>query len=344
MKTTKTLEIEKVNAIVEEVEASFTFIIEGIRILNNKKSAVLNNHVELQLFSSGFERLAKILLFLKEKYITGQYPELEGKKNFFGKYDRGHGIKSMIEELILYSETVEFMNKVPMVVEDLLFIKNDFRFNKFLEILTDFSIHQRYYYIDTIAKKEIQGNNSFQEFKTLIDTYSDDIDVKRMTYDEEEKFIIKSFIITIEKGVRAIARFFTHGLGDEGKMFYGDFGTFFMMDDENLGERKYLIPKREPQKDYSPWKRYNLEYLKIKAFSKSRVISSSNYDAWPFLVKSVEVINYKNGLFCLVKIDNSIFALNGSAVGKFKIPVYFASKQLKPRQNASFLLNIAQQL
>ena len=344
MRSKETLEIEKIIAIGEEVEASFNFIKDGIRYLNNQNSAVSNNHVPLQLLASGFERLVKILLLLKEKHLTGGYPKTEGTKNYFHQFDNGHGIKRMVEELISYSESVELMKKIPMVNEDLDFINNDTKFNVFLDIITDFSKFQRYYCIDTIVKKERQENNSFEKFKLLIDSYSDNLDVSKLTYDEEEQSNLNSTIITIEKGVRAITRFFTHGLGDEGRKHYGGFGSFILLKDEDLGKLKYLIPKIDPQKDYAPWKSHNSEYLKIKILSKSKIVNSTEHDSWPFLVKNVAVINYKNGSYCLVKIGKEIFALNGSAVGKFKLPNYHASKQVKPREYESYLLGIAQNL
>jgi len=235
MNSKETLEIEKVIAIGEELEASFNFIKGGIRYLNNQYSAVSNNHVPLQLLSSGFERLVKILLLLKEKHLIGEYPNTEGYKNYFGQFDNGHGFKKMVNKLISYSEDVELMRKTPMVIEDLYYLKNDARFKTFLEIVTDFSKFQRYYYIDTIVKKERQENNSFEKFKLLIDSYSDNIDISKLAYDEEEQSNLNYTIITIEKGVRAITRFFTHGLGDEGRKHYGNFGSFILLSDEDLG-------------------------------------------------------------------------------------------------------------
>lgn len=338
------LEIEKVAAIGEEIEASFSFIKEGIRILNNQKSAILSNHVPLQLLASGFERLAKILLVLKEKHISGNYPMIEGKKNYFFQFDNGHGINKMIDELILYSKKVELMNKIPMIIDDLKFLKTDNHFRTFLDIITDFSIKQRYYYIDMIVKKERPENNSFEKFKTLIYSYSDDIDVSSMTYDDEERYIFTSVIITIEKGVRAISRFFTHGLEDEGRRYYGDFVSFILLKDEELGKLKYLLPKIDPQKDYLPMSINGLQFLQIKICSKTKTVYSADYPNWPFLVEKVDVFNYKNGMFCFVRIKDEVYALNGSAVGHFKIPTYFKSKYIKPRQVMTELLSIAQNL
>ncbi len=337
-------QVAKSSAIQQEVEASFKFIIEGIRILKTKKSAILNNHVELQLFAGGFERLTKILLFIKHKHITGKYPEIEGKKNFFGKYDNGHGIKKMLEELIIYSKTVEFMTSIPMVKEDTNFLENDYHFNEFIKILSDFSKHQRYYYIDVIAKKENKGVNTFEELSTLIYTYSDNIDVSNMTYEEEDEHQLYSFIITIEKGVRAISRFFTHGFGSEGQRYYGDFSEFILMKDEDLGNNKYLTPKLDPQNDYQPWKANEFKFLKIKTGAKSKVVSSDEFEDWAFTIDKVKVYNYKDGIYCFVKIGKSIFALNGSAGSAYKIPTYFASEYLKPRKYQTELLSVAQKL
>lgn len=337
-------QVAKSSAIQIEVEASFKFIIEGIRILKTKKSAILNNHVELQLFAGGFERLAKILLFIKHKYINGEYPELEGKNNFFRYYDNGHGIKKMIDELVLYSKTVEFMTSIPMVKEDINFLENDYHFNKFMEILSDFSKHQRYYYIDVIAKKENKGVNTFEELSTLIYTYSDNTDVSNMTYEEEDKHQLNSFIITIEKGVRAISRFFTHGFGNEGQRYYDDFSEFILLDDKELGNNKYLNPKSDPQNDYQPWKANEFKFLKVKTNAKSKVVSSDEFEDWAFTIDKVKVYNYKNGFYCFVKIGISVFALNGSAGSAYKLPTYFASEYLKPRKYQTELLSIALKL
>jgi hypothetical protein len=344
MKGNSIIEIEKIVAISEEIEASFNFIKEGIRYLNNQKSAILSNHVPLQLFSSGFERLAKILLLLKEKHVTGSYPMTEGTKNYFGEYDNGHGINKMIDDLIAYAETVDLMKKIPMVSEDMQFVKTDNQFRCFLNIMSDFSRHQRYYYVDTIVKRERQEKNSFAEFKSLVYSYSNEIDATELKYEEEERYVLTSMIITIERGVRAISRFFTHGLGNEGRQNYGDFGNFILLKDEELGKLKYLIPKVEPQKDYKPMSKNGIQFLKIRTLSKTKTVCSLDFSNWPFLVEKVEVINYKNGMFCFLRIKDEVFALNGSAGSHFKIPNYFASEYLKPRRVLPELLTIAQSL
>ncbi|WP_305951942.1 hypothetical protein [Emticicia oligotrophica] len=90
---TKIHEIEKIEAVMIEVEASFKFIAEGLKILNQQNYVLSNNHVPLQLLSSGVERILKILLLLKDKYLEGNFPELQKTRERFKNYDNGHGIE-----------------------------------------------------------------------------------------------------------------------------------------------------------------------------------------------------------------------------------------------------------
>jgi len=344
MKEDIAFEIKRNVAISEEIEASYIFIKEGLSLLITQKSALLNNHVPMQLLASGFERLAKILLILKEKHVSGEFPIVESNKNYFAKYDNGHGINKMIDELIEYSSTVESMKNIPLLIENIEFIKSDEKFRAYLTIITEFSKHQRYYYIDSITNLERKETNSFVNFKRLINSYAEEIDISKITYDEEEMYILLSMVSTIEKGVRSLSSFFTHGLGIEGKKHYGEFGNFILLRDKDFGKLKYTNPKVDPQNDYYPMKRSGLQFIMIKCLSKRKVISSHNFQNWPFLVNKVCVINYKKGKYCFVEIKDGVFALNGTASSHFKIPTYFASAYLKPRQYMIELLQIAQQL
>ena len=67
------IQMEKLLAITQEVEASFNFVELGLLNMREQKTLESNNHVTIQLLSSGFERIIKILLLLKEKHLTGNY-------------------------------------------------------------------------------------------------------------------------------------------------------------------------------------------------------------------------------------------------------------------------------
>lgn len=126
------LEIEKANAVTEEIAASFQFISEGLKRLKAQPSFVSNNHVALQLFAAGFERIVKILYILKLKRTEGNYPELAKSRDMFNKYRNGHDIKGLVKNLIDYSKGVDDMQSIPMVRDDLNYIAHDAHFNSFL--------------------------------------------------------------------------------------------------------------------------------------------------------------------------------------------------------------------
>ncbi len=340
----KAHEIEKVVAITEEVEASFQFIAVGLKNLNEQTSSISNNHVSLQLLSSGFERVLKILLLLKDKHLTGSYPELSKAREKFKNYNNGHGIEKMLDELIVYSKNIDFMQRVPMVREDLDFIENNKSFREFLKIITEFSIQQRYYYIDTIVLENSNQNfNPFSSFKNFIYSFGNGTDLTQLTYKQEERLFIQGAIICIEKGVSAISRFFTHGLGDFGKQFYGDFSSFILLNDKDLGKLKYTEKKKLPSDSYKAINLFSLSFLAINLSSKSKTLYSKDYENWAFTVDKVKVY-FKTPNYYFTKIGQKIFALTGKTSTHYKTPTYFSSEKLKPKGYATYLLDEAKTL
>ena len=343
-KNNEAYEIFKIAAIVEEVEASFNFISSGLSILKEQKSVVSNNHVVLQLLSSGFERLVKILLLLKDKHTIGSYPELQKARVKFEKYNNGHGIQKMLDELIDYSSTVPLMQSIPMVKEDIQYLESDPAFQNFMKIITDFSIAQRYFYIDLIVLDKPSNNvNPFTSFKQFMHDFNKDIDVNLISHEEEESRAINQAIICIEKGVRAIVRFFIHGFDSLGKQYYNQFAKFIMLQDKNLGTIDYSEKKVNRQDLYNPINFNSLDYVAFILKAKSKTLLSKNYPDWPFFVNDVQVY-YVSPMFYFVKIDNKIYGLTGATTTKYEIPLYSKSDKLKPRGYATFLLEEAQKL
>lgn len=340
---TKIHDIEKIEAVMIEVEASFKFIAEGLKILNQQNYVLSNNHVPLQLLSSGVERILKILLLLKDKYLEGNFPELQKTRERFKNYDNGHGIEKMLLELLEYSKSVELMQKIPMVANDMEFLENDPNFRTFIKVITDFSIYQRYYYIDTIVSATPNdSSNAFKVFRSMMYGYLENIDTSQMTNEQEAKFCIKSTIVCVEKGIRAITRFFTHGLGDVGRIYYNDFSNFIHLRDEKLGSLEYTEKKKYPSDSYKPMNQLSIEFTKIALLAKSKSLYSKNYSNWAFTVDSVKVYSYNS--YCFVSIDNKIYALTGHTSSQYKIPTYFATDKLKPKQYANYLIDEAKSL
>lgn len=231
-----------------------------------------------------------------------------------------------------------------MLIEDINLLKTDRQFQTFIQIITEFSIQQRYYYIDTlILENENTNFNPFEEFKQLIWSFEENVDIENQSYQEEEKIKLDNTIKCIEKGTRAISRFFTHGFEDLGKRYYYDFSNFLLLKDENLGKLEYTKGKPKSSDFYQPLSTISIKFLLIKISSKSKTLRSIEYEDWPFTVENVTVYSHKDNLF-FAKIGNNLFALTGRTSTKFRIPVYFDSPKLKPRKFAIYLLDEAKKL
>lgn len=337
-------ELGKVVAVTEEVEASFGFIQAGLVNLKSTKFAGANNHVTLQMLAAGFERLLKILILLKHKHINGEFPELVMARKYFSTYRGGHGIEQLLDDLLHYADTVPLMQQVPMVADDMVYLKGDVQFKSLLGILTEFAIAQRYFYIDTIVLENYNpAINPFELFSDFIYDFNVGHDTSGLSYEQEDERAIKEAIICIEKGVRAISRFFTHGLDSLGRQYYGNFSRFILLKEENLGELEYTEKKISATDRYQPMTKLSAAYLKLKLTATSKSLSAGDYPDWPFTVADIKVY-FSPPHFYLAKIGDEIFALTGATSTHYEIPVYFKSVHLKPKGYALYLLEVAQTL
>jgi len=336
--------LSKVAAVTQEVEASFRFIETGLVNLRSTKFAGANNHVTLQLLAAGFERLLKILLLIKHKHLHGEFPELINARKYFSNYRNGHGIEELLDDLLVYADNIPLMHHVPMVADDLIYLKDDQPFRRLLHILTEFAVAQRYFYIDTIVLDNFNpAVNPFELFSNFIYAFNKGIDVSGLTYEQEDQRAIKEAIICIEKGVRAISRFFTHGLDSLGRQYYGDFSNFIHLKEEDLGSLKYTEPKVSVADSYQPISTRSLAYLKLRFTAVSKTIYAHEHSDWPFTVPSVKVY-YSRPMFYLARIGHEVFALTGATSTHYNIPTYFKSRHLKPKGYALYLLEIAKSL
>lgn len=187
-----------------------------------------------------------------------------------------------------------------------------------------------------MSKESNSSFNVFSEFKAFIWSFSENHDLSKLTHNQEEELILKETIVCIERGVRGISRFFTHGLGDLGRQHYGDFSNFILLNDRDLGRLGYT-EKVRPSASYKPINVFSTPFLKILIGAKSKLVCSKDYDDWPFKIDVVRVYSLKNYFF-FVRIDGDVFALTGATSSRYKIPIYLSSKLLKPKAYAPFLL------
>lgn len=336
--------LSKVSAVMQEVEASFRFIETGLLNLRSTKFVGANNHVTLQLLAAGFERLLKILLLLKHKHLHGEFPEQAKAHKYFSKYRNGHGIEELLDELLAYADTVPLMQSVPMVADDLAYLKSDQRFKELLHILTEFAVAQRYFYIDTIVLDNFNpAVNPFELFSDFIFAFNQGVDTSDLSYEQEDQRAITEAIICIEKGVRAISRFFTHGLDSLGRQYYGDFSSFILLKEEDLGSLKYTEPKVSAADSYLPMPKLSLAYFKLVTTARSQIIHAKDHPDWPFTVSTIKVY-FAKPMFYFAEIGNEVFALTGLTSSHHQIPTYFKSPHLKPKGYALYLLDTAKTL
>lgn len=334
-------EYTKENAVWIEIDASFHYIKSGLLILKKEKNINYNHHITLQLLASGFERILKILLLLRHKHLNGDFPETEGNKNYFSVFGNGHGIYQLLGALIEYSDEQERMQENLMVAEGLLYLRSDKQFREFMSIITEFAKYGRYYYIDTVVKSDHQGINPFEKFEDFLDSFYNESEQR--TYLQEDELAITKAIGCIEKGAYAIARFFTHGLGEMGKVFYSDFAGYLLLKDLNLGKMEYAEQKTPISESYQAMSSRSARFLAIKLTSKSNSLNSKQYTNWPFQINKVKVY-YTGGINYLVEIDQKVFALTTKTGHDYKVPIYLKSNKLKPKGYATFLLEEAQKL
>lgn len=333
----------KKQAIHQEIEASFEYIRVGLLNLREQNSAVSNNHVTLQLLASGFERILKVLLLIKFKHLNGKFPELEKCKKHFMVYNNGHGIEKMLNELVEYSTSMNGFYTIPMIKEDINFLKDDNHFKSFIEIITQFAISGRYFYIDTLVQGGLNNStNYFDEFKYFIGSQNQNVNEQLHSYQEEETIKINNTIICIEKGARALSRFFSHGFDGLGKEYFAGIIDFLLLKDEDLGKLNYS-KTFSPIDTYRPLDADSPSFQEIAKKNFSKTLEVRNYNDWPFLLDSLIVYNIEERYF-LVKIDNKIYGLTGKSSTYYKVPFYTKSEKIKPREKAPFLLEEAKNL
>lgn len=334
----------KNESVDNEINVSYCHLTEGIRHLDRQKSSASNKHVLLQDFASGFERLIKILLLIKEKHTTGNFPQQDGKNKFFRVYRNGHGIKEMLEELLKYAKYADLTNRTPMFNESMEYLEKNPVFVEIIDLLSDFAHQNRYDNIDTISQKNPASNinhiTPVDRFRRVIYTFSKGKDVSHLTEKEEERANLDQMIIHIEIGIRALCHFFTHVFKGYN---YGPFGDFIVLADKDLGQLKYLKPKTDPQVDYRPIDEQDERYQRIFKHARKKTLDAIAFPKWPFKVNRLTVLNLEDRYY-LTEIDNKIFALNGKAQAHYKIPSYLASDQLKPREYALYLLEEAKKI
>ncbi len=283
---------------------------------------VLNDFYFLpfQLLSSGFERLMKCHICLGYHEKHNNYPPTKMMKAL------GHDLLGLKQDICVnYFKT----NNIPALSEDYRYLTTNSDLKEILDLLSEFGKYARYYNFDIITSNDspnIDVKRSWQGFETKIINSNEAIKSKSLNieaFDEVYGYSKRIIIIMLERFVRAICRQFTIGkLGKKANQLSPLTFSFLFLNDEMLGNQDY-------RKETLPFQRKDLKTRRITVFDWIRrwlnpkshylTIKKKDYSGdWPFCHDKV-TIECINQYWCIITIAGNVYALNGSAKGKFKL-------------------------
>ncbi|MCF7810220.1 YebY family protein [bacterium] len=299
--------------LMEELEIARDLILCGFEKLQQINIGNAFYHLPQLLIANGFERLLKCYFCLVDKARKGQYPTTETLKNF------GHDLEQLKQKLISDYFNI---NNIPLLSDDLEFLKCDHRLEQIIHILSEFGQKTRYYNLNIVTgskKTPIDPNGLWEDLERDIEDpspYLSKDSIQSLSRDYYPRVNAK-IIAKLEHMVRSIALQFTLGKhGGNLKQMSPILSAFYNLRNEEFGTKKYYY---SIEQSTDRWvKRCKAEVL--SSSWPSRVISKEEFSGeWPFHCNEV-IIECREGLFCIVNIEDYDFALNGAAKSRFNYP------------------------
>ena len=240
----------------------------------------------------------------------------------------GHSLEKILDRIC-----EEFYNvAVPLMQEDLDFIKNDNYLRECIRILSIFAQKGRYYNIDILTgKRRDTIADPEEEWKSLEMAIEDPTPY----YENDEAFyrnyyprVHSKLIAKMERLIRAITLQLTLGKHDDPdgdlRRAYVTYMNFGNMREQEFGTTDYRSSVKVLQQERHKWiKRSERKILKSKW--PTRIITKEQFDSnWPFRCDRV-IIECRDKLSCIVNIEGYAFALNGFARSRLRIPFAHAA-------------------
>jgi len=305
-------------ALIDEIETACRLVRLGFGEIQNINDSNDFYFLPFQLLSQGFERFMKSYICLGYYNVHNHYPELPYIKNL------GHNLEALKNKIL--QEFFDDQNKY-YLIKDKKFLSSDPEFKQLLFILSEFGKMARYHNYDLISgnqKPSVNPRELWEDFEREILSKSDitkynNKDLENEVYGD----ISRHVIIIFETFISALARQFNFGtLGDHAKTFSAPIFDFGMLYPDKWGLTDYrmntTLYKLTPRKVH---KRTIADEIKrkINPNFRSKKIKRSEYQLqWPFYADEV-IIECRNKYWCVVTIEGHDYALNGSAVGKYKL-------------------------
>ena len=224
-------------ALLRESETAAFLVTEGLMSLDALSAANDFRHLPLQLLAQGFERTLKLGYSLGQLHF---YDELPKRSQM-----RSHNVRRFLSlTLEVAHDGGGFPDGRPAAREDEAFFRNDARFLKLIDLLSDFGAAGRYYDLDAFldagfAETTEPPIDAFEQIESdILDSHPEWLkEIATPRFSDFYPVLYGDLIESFQRGARAIARLFTWGfLGHGAKQMSSPMFTLLIKNDDQLRE------------------------------------------------------------------------------------------------------------
>jgi len=311
-----TNETTRVLCLIQELETARELIKAGFGELQEIRMSNDFYHLPQQLLASGLERLLKCYFCLVFEARHGAFPDKSFLKSI------GH---SLVDAKRMLVDDYFESNGIPLLIDDLDFLRNDALLDQIIGILSEFGKMARYYNLEIVTGSPNPPIDPSSEWERL-ETKTED-PRPYLTPDSQEALhrdyyprVNANIVAKLERFVRAVAMQFTLGKhGGRLQQLSPTVFDFVMLKDEEFGMTDYRRSVVRSQQTKDNWSKRSREKALRSRWPSSLVTEGNFGDKWPFRSDEV-VIECRENLFCIANIAGYDFALNGSAKSRFGYP------------------------
>lgn len=302
--------------LIQELETARDLITAGFGELQEIWMGNDFYHLPQQLLASGLERLLKCYFCLVHEARYGQFPDTRFLKAI------GHDLLTAKEKLV---DSYFSANGIPLLEQDLDFLKHDSLLDEIIHILSEFGKMARYYNLEIVTgsnKPPIDPKMEWERLETKIEDPSPYLtpDCMEALHRDYYPRVNAKIVAKLERFVRAVSMQFTLGKhGGKLQQLSPSVFVFIMLEDEEFGTKDYRRSVERNRQTKDNWsKRSKAKVLKSRW--PAALVSKSQFgEDWPFRSEEV-VVECRENIFCVVNIEGYDFALNGSARSRFGYP------------------------
>jgi len=154
----KSNEVTRYIGLIDEVDTGFGMIREGLCQVIKLSRGIPYHLIIFLLLSNGFERIIKCLIVIHRKNQKFTDEEI-----FREMMKIKHGLKSLNTILISILEEQKYAMKSSARNDDVIFLIQDMRLQKMLELFDQFGQGGRYYNLDLFIK----GSSRYEDPKNI---------------------------------------------------------------------------------------------------------------------------------------------------------------------------------